>query len=87
MKTYIVKRPHEGDKWYNVGDERQARPGDVAHLVRNGVLVEPAAEPEPDKDPEPSPTASESAEAKAGPAPANKAEQAAPENKSGARKS
>jgi len=36
---YAVKRPHQGDKWYGVGDEREARESDVAHLVKSGVLV------------------------------------------------
>lgn len=40
---YTVKRAHQGDQWYNEGDEREAREGDVQHLVDRGVL-EPAAE-------------------------------------------
>lgn len=35
---YIVKRAHQGDKWYAEGDERVAREGDVGHLVARGVL-------------------------------------------------
>lgn len=43
---YIVKRPHQGDKWYSEGANREAPAQDVAHLVANGVLVpsEAAAE-------------------------------------------
>ena len=37
---YIVKRQHYGDKFYNDGDEREANPSTVAHLVKNGVLEE-----------------------------------------------
>jgi len=40
MKTYKVVRQHFGDKMYMPGDEREAAEGDVAHLIRNGVLVE-----------------------------------------------
>lgn len=35
---YLVLRPHQGDKWYNGGDVREAREAEVAHLVRSGVL-------------------------------------------------
>jgi hypothetical protein len=38
MQTYIVKRPHVGDIEYNNGDERQAAPADVEHLVMLGCL-------------------------------------------------
>lgn len=41
---YIVKRPHQGDKWYAEGDRRKADARDVAHLVAAGVLVLPEAE-------------------------------------------
>lgn len=37
---YIVKRAHQGDKWYAEGEVREAEPRDVAHLVANGVLAE-----------------------------------------------
>lgn len=40
MKTYNVLRQHFGDKLYLPGDEREATPADVAHLVVNGVLEE-----------------------------------------------
>lgn len=40
---YIVKRAHQGDHWYNEGDEREAREADVQHLVDRDVL-EPASE-------------------------------------------
>jgi hypothetical protein len=42
MKTYIVKRHHFGDREYAPGDQREAAPISVAHLVANGVLVEEA---------------------------------------------
>lgn len=35
---YLVKRIHLGDKMYEVGDEREANPNDVAHLVAKAVL-------------------------------------------------
>ena len=31
-------RPHQGDKWYNAGDERNADEREVAHLVASGTL-------------------------------------------------
>ncbi|WP_144424763.1 hypothetical protein [Acinetobacter equi] len=37
---YIVKRPHFGDKDFKVGDIREAKPNEVAHLVKNGILKE-----------------------------------------------
>lgn len=40
MKTYTVLRQHLGDKMYMPGDIRKAKPSDVAHLVKSGVLVE-----------------------------------------------
>ncbi|PYB71501.1 hypothetical protein [Rhizobium wuzhouense] len=40
MKTYKVLRQHLGDKMYLPGDDRKAKPADVAHLVKSGVLVE-----------------------------------------------
>ena len=40
MKTYTVLRQHLGDKMYMPGDTRKAKPSDVAHLVKSGVLVE-----------------------------------------------
>lgn len=43
MKTYVVVRQHLGDKMYMPGDEREASPGDVQHLVDNGVLSESKA--------------------------------------------
>lgn len=36
---FMVKRPHQGDKWYNEGDTRIADEADVRHLVAKGVLV------------------------------------------------
>lgn len=39
MQDFTVKRPHQGDKFYNRGDTRSADPRKVAHLVRKGVLV------------------------------------------------
>ncbi len=44
---YTVKRQHYGDRLYNAGDEREADPQMVAHLVRQGVLVEAKAAPAP----------------------------------------
>ena len=44
---YDVRREHLGDKLYSVGDEREANPNDVAHLVKNGVLVEKKAKEAP----------------------------------------
>ena len=41
--TYIVLRQHYGDKPYAAGDEREANPRDVAHLVSSGVLAEKKA--------------------------------------------
>jgi hypothetical protein len=42
MKFQVI-RPHLGDRMYNIGEEREAEPGDVAHLVKGGVLVEKSA--------------------------------------------
>lgn len=42
---YVVKRQHYGDRLYLAGQEREARPSDVAHLVASGVLAEKTAEP------------------------------------------
>ncbi|MEM6381091.1 MAG: hypothetical protein AAF739_00320 [Pseudomonadota bacterium] len=36
---FTVKRPHQGDRWYNVGDTREATETSVKHLVAKGVLV------------------------------------------------
>ncbi len=44
---YLVKRPHEGDKWYNPGDIREANPQTVKHLVDRGVLVVKPADEDP----------------------------------------
>lgn len=41
--TYKVLRPHQGEKWYDEGDDREADERDVAHLVSSGVLAK--AEP------------------------------------------
>ncbi|WP_181892965.1 hypothetical protein [Falsiruegeria mediterranea] len=41
---YKVVRPHQGDKWYDVGDTREAKPISVAHLVASGTLVDPSAD-------------------------------------------
>ena len=40
---FIVKRQHFGDRLYLAGEEREADPRDVAHLVEKGVLAEKAA--------------------------------------------
>lgn len=42
---FLVKRAHEGDKWYNAGDFREARENEVAHLVQRGTLEKMAAKP------------------------------------------
>lgn len=39
---YEVIRQHQGDKFYMPGDERDASPADVSHLVRSGILKEKA---------------------------------------------
>jgi hypothetical protein len=44
MEEYEVMRRHQGDKFYEEGDIREARPSDVAHLVANGVLRKKAPE-------------------------------------------
>lgn len=44
MKFRVV-RPHQGDRWYNEGDERDAKEHDVTHLVANGVLEKMAEKP------------------------------------------
>lgn len=51
LTSYTVARRHDGDKEYRPGDTREARPTDVAHLVRMGVLVEPEAKAETSKAP------------------------------------
>lgn len=40
MKKFAVMRRHQGDKWYEEGDVREAKPSDVQHLIDRGVLVE-----------------------------------------------
>ena len=62
MEKFKVIRQHLGDKMYMPGDLREAKEGDVKHLIAAGVLAAP--------------------ESKAEKAPANKAEGAAPKNKS-----
>ena len=46
---FNVLRQHQGDKFYNAGDEREANESDVAHLVKSGVLepIKAKAEPKP----------------------------------------
>lgn len=63
MKSFEVIRQHLGDKMYMPGETREAAPGDVQHLINNGVLRE--ARP-----------------VKLEREPLNKAEGAAPKNKS-----
>ncbi|QCP88103.1 hypothetical protein EYE35_21015 [Cereibacter sphaeroides] len=41
MQKYTVLRQHIGDRPYEVGDEREAAPADVAHLVPH--VLEPAS--------------------------------------------
>ncbi|WP_276716887.1 hypothetical protein [Pseudooceanicola nitratireducens] len=38
MAKFKVKRPHIGDREYQVGDVREANSQVVAHLVASGVL-------------------------------------------------
>jgi hypothetical protein len=45
---YLVKRPHQGDKFYNPGDFRDAKENEVRHLLARGVL-EKMAEPPKNK--------------------------------------
>ncbi len=40
MTEYDVKREHYGDKFYRTGEQREANPNDVKHLVAKGVLAE-----------------------------------------------
>ena len=44
MMKFKALRPHQGDKWYDVDDEREADEREVAHLVASGTL-EKMAEP------------------------------------------
>lgn len=39
---FTALRPHQGDQWYDVGDEREADEHDVSHLVISGVLEKAA---------------------------------------------
>jgi len=59
---YRVLRPHDGDKFYAIGDIREGNETELKHLVP--LTLEPLKE------------------GKAESAPANKAEKAAPKNKS-----
>lgn len=43
---YIVKREHEGDKFYNVDDVRELDEATALQLVRLGVLAPIEAKPE-----------------------------------------
>lgn len=47
MASYTVKREHYGDKFYRTGEQREANPADVKHLVAKGVLVEMVEETKP----------------------------------------
>ena len=47
ITKYEVKRRHLGDKDYFDGDEREAEPAEVKHLVASGVLVEAKAKSKP----------------------------------------
>lgn len=38
-QTYDVTRQHLGDRMYLPGDQREADPSDVKHLVDTGVLT------------------------------------------------
>ncbi|MHB2265030.1 hypothetical protein [Aliihoeflea sp. PC F10.4] len=71
MPKYDVLRPHIGDKSYKPGDIREAKEGDVEHLVKKGVLAAAGAK-----------AAKTAPQKKVGPKPANKADQSA-QNKAG----
>lgn len=43
MAKYEVMREHHGDRLFQKGEEREADPADVAHLVERGVLAEASA--------------------------------------------
>lgn len=44
MPKYFALRPHQGDKWYDVGAPRELPAKDAVRLVSNGVLgTEPPA--------------------------------------------
>lgn len=47
---YRVLREHFGGRMFRAGDEREARPSDVGHLVASGVLAVVAAEKPEGKD-------------------------------------
>ena len=47
MTIYDVKREHYGDKYYLTGEQREANPAEVKHLVDKGVLVESVKEDKP----------------------------------------
>lgn len=32
-ESFKVLRPHQGDKWYDVGDTREVDPASVRHLI------------------------------------------------------
>jgi hypothetical protein len=40
LAKYKVMREHLGDKFYLTGEQREANPVDVKHLVAKGILVE-----------------------------------------------
>ncbi|MBY5976724.1 hypothetical protein KUV39_08700 [Phaeobacter italicus] len=44
MEEYEVMRRHQGDKFYEEGETREAKPSDVSHLVARGVLRKKAPE-------------------------------------------
>ena len=48
MAIFITERQHFGDRLYMPGDEREAAPSDVAHLVANGVLRPARTKAEPE---------------------------------------
>ena len=47
MTIYDLKREHYGDKYYLTGEQREANPAEVKHLVDKGVLVESVKEDKP----------------------------------------
>jgi len=50
---YTVIRQHLGDRMYMPGEEREASPSEVRHLVKNDVLAEAKVERRPANKVEP----------------------------------
>lgn len=52
-ETFKVVRQHLGDRMYMPGEQREAEPSDVAHLVRSGALAKMDEAPENKAEPAP----------------------------------